>query len=73
MVGGHGISLHNADEDDKLVLTLADKLGNDTEVGLDALKYTLGVTVKAVKLKVTLTDGTVLEYDVSDQYSYYDR
>ena len=67
MVGGHGISLHNADEDDKLVLTLADKLGNDTEVGLDALKYTLGVTVKAVKLKVTLTDGTVFEYDVSDQ------
>ena len=67
MVGGHGISLHNADEDDKLVLTLADKLGNDTEVGLDALKYTLDVTVKAVKLKVTLTDGTVFEYDVSDQ------
>ena len=66
MVDGDGITLDNVDEDDKLILILLDKLGNDTEVGLDALKYTLNVPVKMVKLKVTLTDGTVFEYNVSD-------
>ena len=66
LYGGNGIDLNAVDLDgDSFDITLEDKLGDATRVGLDSVYYTLSQEVQSVVLIVHLEDGNEYEYSAS--------
>ena len=66
MSGGTGIDLNDVTLDDGFFdITLEDKLGNATRVGLDSLSYHLSEDVKKVELIVHLESGDEYIYNAS--------
>ena len=66
LYGGNGINLNAVDLDgDSFDITLEDKLGDATRVGLDSVYYTLSQEVQSVVLIVHLEDGNEYEYSAS--------
>ena len=64
--GRSGIDLSSIDlPDNYFDITLEDKLGNATRVGLDSLSYDLSKEVDKVELIVYLESGTEYKYNVS--------
>ena len=63
---GNGIDLNTVDIDgDSFDITLEDKLGDATRVGLDSVYYTLSQEVQNVMLIIHLEDGNEYEYIAS--------
>ena len=63
---GNGIDLNNFNlPDDSFDITLEDKLGDATRVGLDSIYYTLSEEVQSVELIVHLEDGNEYKYNAS--------
>ena len=66
MSGGTGIDLNDVTLDDGFFdITLEDKLGNATRVGLDSLSYDLSEAVDSVELIVYLESGVKYKYNAS--------
>ena len=66
MSGGTGIDLNDVTlDDDFFDITLEDKLGNATRVGLDSLSYDLSEAVDSVELIVYLESGVKYKYNAS--------
>ena len=66
MNGGTGIDLNDVTLDDGFFdITLEDKLGNATRVGLDSLSYDLSEAVDSVELIVYLESGVKYKYNAS--------
>ena len=64
--GGNGIDLNGVSlPDGFLDITLKDKLGNATRVGLDSLSYTLSEEVESVMVIVVLESGKEYKYNAS--------
>ena len=65
--GGRNIDLNNVNlpDGESFDITLEDKLGDATRVGLDSVYYTLSQEVQSVVLIVHLEDGNEYKYNAS--------